>query len=326
MRVYFLVVGFATATAEWNRFQATLAPCNASDAGQSWELRAKWGDNNTVFESKSLQCWDIKSSKRSPGGKLSAYPCCCIGKSYCAKCTNTHEASDAFNQRFLFANGVITDDVKLMGGLCVTAAKVQGGALITMEKCVKQKNGFLLAGQQWEYSSIAPHFRLSQDTTLCLDADMARPKPPSPGPGPAPASTVVPCYQNSTLSSLPFCTPSLPANTRAKDLVSRMTNDEKFTQVTNNAAAIARLGVQQYEYHSEGLHGLRSVCNDIKGLNATGFPQVTAMAATGNLSLIRAMGHVMSDEARAVNNIANGTIFKKGGGLDYWGPTMNIGR
>ena len=41
----------------------------------------------------------------------------------------------------------------------MTAAKVQGGALITMEKCVKQRNEFLLAGQQWEYRSIAPHFR-----------------------------------------------------------------------------------------------------------------------------------------------------------------------
>ena len=54
--------------------------------------------------------------------------------------------------------------------------------------------------------------------------------------------------------------------------------------------------------------------------------QVTGMAATGNLSLMRAMGSVMGDEARALNNIANGTTFEKGAGLDYWGPTMNIGR
>ena len=62
----------------------------------------------------------------------------------------------------------------------------------------------------------------------------------------------------------------------------------------------------------------------MRGVNTTTFPQVTGMAATGNLTLIREMGVVMGDEGRAVNNIAGGTIFPKGTGLDYWGPTMNV--
>jgi len=61
-------------------------------------------------------------------------------------------------------------------------------------------------------------------------------------------------------------------------------------------------------------------------LFSTLFPQVTAMAATGNLSLIKAMAAHMGDEARAVNNYMQGNTVGKGGGLDYWGPTMNIGR
>ena len=72
---------------------------------------------------------------------------------------------------------------------------------------------------------------------------------------------------------------------------------------------VARLGVPPYQYHSEGLHGLRSTCGLAKygddpetTLFSTLFPQVTAMAASGNLSLIHTMASHMGDEARAVNN------------------------
>lgn len=54
-------------------------------------------------------------------------------------------------------------------------------------------------------------------------------------------------------------------------------------------AGIPRLGVPPYQYHSEGLHGLRSTCGlgrDGDTLYSTTFPQVTAMAATGNLTLV----------------------------------------
>ena len=89
--------------------------------------------------------------------------------------------------------------------------------------------------------------------------------------------------------------------------------------------------VPAYQYHSEGLHGIRTTCGLGPGrtpLYSTMFPQVTGMAATGNFSLIRAMAAHMADEARAVHNImgVRSQLSKKGGGLNYWGPTMNIGR
>ena len=84
-------------------------------------------------------------------------------------------------------------------------------------------------------------------------------------------------------------------------------------------------GVIQYEYHSEGTHGVRTTCKDIPGLRSTLFPQTTGLAATGNMTLIEEMAGVMGTEGRALNNIANGTTFDKGTGLDYWGPTTNIG-
>jgi len=115
------------------------------------------------------------------------------------------------------------------------------------------------------------------------------------------------------------------------DLVLRMTLNERFNQLGNgDSNQVARLGVALYQYHSEGLHGVRTSCKDVSDrnlpYNTTEFPQVTGLAATGNMSLIRAMATVVANEARAVNNLADGEIFSKGTGLNYWGPTMNIGR
>jgi hypothetical protein len=156
-----------------------------------------------------------------------------------------------------------------------------------------------------------------------------------------PEGPVVPVPQACTsanTSSLPFCDPKLGTEKRVADLLGRLHADEKLTQLIGGIGGGVTVGVRDlfppYQYHSEGLHGLRSTC----GLNKNGpakqpgtlfstlFPQVTAMAATGNLSLIKAMAAHMGDEARAVNNYMQGNTVGKGGGLDYWGPTMNIGR
>ena len=61
-------------------------------------------------------------------------------------------------------------------------------------------------------------------------------------------------------------------------------------------------------------------------IRTTLFPQVTAMAATANLTLVRAMAAAIGREARAINNRENGTQFTKGAGLSYWGPTINVYR
>ena len=66
---------------------------------------------------------------------------------------------------------------------------------------------------------------------------------PPPPPPIAPPPGFKPCYENASLASLPFCTPTLPAARRAADLVGRMTLAEKFGQLLNNRGeAIPRLG------------------------------------------------------------------------------------
>jgi beta-glucosidase len=115
--------------------------------------------------------------------------------------------------------------------------------------------------------------------------------------------------------------PSVPAATRAHDLVSRMTLDEKASQLEDWAVAIPRLGVPDYQTWSEALHGVA------RAGYATVFPQAIGMAATWDPLMVQQMGDVIAQEARAKYNQAqregNHRIFY---GLTFWSPNINIFR
>ncbi|KAK9015707.1 hypothetical protein V6N11_006801 [Hibiscus sabdariffa] len=129
--------------------------------------------------------------------------------------------------------------------------------------------------------------------------------------------------KDATTSSLPFCRVSMPIPTRVKDLLGRLTLQEKVRLLVNNAIAVPRLGIKGYEWWSEALHGVSNVGPGTKfgGAfpGATSFPQVITTAASFNATLWEAIGRVVSDEARAMYN---------GGaaGLTYWSPNVNIFR
>ncbi|PON61690.1 Glycoside hydrolase, partial [Parasponia andersonii] len=129
--------------------------------------------------------------------------------------------------------------------------------------------------------------------------------------------------KDKTTGELPFCRVSLPIQERVKDLIGRLTLQEKVRLLVNNAAAVPRLGIKGYEWWSEALHGVSNVGPGTKfgGAfpGATSFPQVITTAASFNASLWEAIGRVVSDEARAMYN---------GGvaGLTYWSPNVNIFR
>jgi beta-glucosidase len=114
---------------------------------------------------------------------------------------------------------------------------------------------------------------------------------------------------------------SLPIEERVRDLVSRMTLDEKVRQMQHTAPAIPRLGVPSYDWWSEALHGVG------RAGYATVFPQAIGMAATWDTNLVHSEGRVISVEGRATyyqaqreNNHHN--YF----GLTYWSPNINIFR
>jgi len=105
------------------------------------------------------------------------------------------------------------------------------------------------------------------------------------------------------------------------DLVSRMTLDEKISQMRDHAAAIPRLGVPKYDWWNESLHGVAF------GGYATVFPQVIGMAATWDPGLVRQMAETISTEARAKYHEAmredHHEMFF---GLTFWAPNVNIFR
>ena len=114
---------------------------------------------------------------------------------------------------------------------------------------------------------------------------------------------------------------NLPASVRARDVVSRMTLDEKAAQLEDYAPAIPRLGIPDYQTWSEALHGVAN-----SGY-ATVFPQAIGMAATWDAAIVQNMGEVISREARAKYDQAqrqgNHRIFY---GLTFWSPNINIFR
>ncbi|HYY99070.1 MAG TPA: glycoside hydrolase family 3 C-terminal domain-containing protein, partial [Pyrinomonadaceae bacterium] len=118
-----------------------------------------------------------------------------------------------------------------------------------------------------------------------------------------------------------YLNPRLPIKRRVEDLVSRMTLEEKVSQMMNKAAAIERLGVPAYDWWNEALHGVAYAGN------ATVFPQAIGLGATWDEELIHSVADAVSTEARAKYNDAVRRDFRKRFyGLTFWSPNINIFR
>src|SRR5262245_42446519 len=89
--------------------------------------------------------------------------------------------------------------------------------------------------------------------------------------------------------------PAQSPEARARDLLGRMSLDEKASQILANPPAIPRLGIPAYSHRNECLHG---VANG----TATVFPQAIGMAATWDVPLIQSEAQTIATEARAKHN------------------------
>ena len=119
----------------------------------------------------------------------------------------------------------------------------------------------------------------------------------------------------------PYLDESLTFEQRARDLVSRMTLEEKVMQMKDVAPAIPRLGVPQYNWWNEALHGVARA-----GL-ATVFPQAIGVAATWDDSAMFQMATVISDEARAKHHeYLRHDSHQRYQGLTFWSPNINLFR
>ncbi len=119
----------------------------------------------------------------------------------------------------------------------------------------------------------------------------------------------------------PFLNPNLSIEQRTSDLISRLTLEEKVGQLLYASPAIERLGIPQYNWWNECLHGVA------RNGRATVFPQAIGMAATFDTDLIFRVGRAISMEARAKYNVSvANNLRERYQGLTFWTPNVNIFR
>lgn len=120
----------------------------------------------------------------------------------------------------------------------------------------------------------------------------------------------------------PFQNPKLSSEERAKDLISRLTLEEKVTLMCDQSDPVPRLGIKRFNWWSEALHGYAN------NNNVTVFPEPIGMAASFDDALLYKIYNAVSDEARAKYNqwIKEGNENKRFLSLSVWTPNVNIFR
>ncbi len=124
------------------------------------------------------------------------------------------------------------------------------------------------------------------------------------------------------VAAQPWLDTSKSFEDRAALLVHAMTLQEKVSQLGHTADGIPRLGVPEYNWWNEGLHGVARA-----GV-ATVFPQAIGLAATFDDRLLHKEAQVIATEFRAKYNASKApdgsTVQYKG--LTVWSPNINIFR
>jgi beta-glucosidase len=117
-----------------------------------------------------------------------------------------------------------------------------------------------------------------------------------------------------------YLDPAQPIDPRVKDLIGRMTLEEKAMELDHKSSGIPRLSIPEWGGWNQCLHGIWA-----KTKVTTLFPVSIAMAATWDPDLVHAETDAISDEGRAMYNIhAAGP--ETPCGLVYRGPVINISR
>lgn len=114
-----------------------------------------------------------------------------------------------------------------------------------------------------------------------------------------------------------------PVEERVKDLLSRMTVDEKIDLLRATSPANERLGIEKYYHGNEALHGV------VRPGRFTVFPQAIGLAASWDPDLMLKVSTAISDEARARwNELDQGRLQTNQFSdlLTFWSPTVNMAR
>ena len=123
-------------------------------------------------------------------------------------------------------------------------------------------------------------------------------------------------------AQFPYQNPNVSASERASDLCSRLTLEEKAKLMVNSSEAIPRLGIREFSWWNEALHGVA------RNGFATVFPCCIGMASSFDDALLYKVYSAVSDEGRAKHTQSGrfGNGGKKYAGVSYWTPNINIFR
>jgi beta-glucosidase len=118
-----------------------------------------------------------------------------------------------------------------------------------------------------------------------------------------------------------YLDPAQPVEKRTRDLISRLSLEEKALLLNHNGPTLERLDIKSDKWN-QCLHG---VCWDHP---TTMFPVSIAMAATWSPDRIHEVATAISDEARAVYNLwhLDPAVHAQHKGLIYRAPVINISR
>ena len=135
--------------------------------------------------------------------------------------------------------------------------------------------------------------------------------------------TLVLSFAPILLSAQPIFTDATrSARERAEDIVKHMTLEEKVALMIYNSPSVERLGIRNYNWWNEALHGIA------RNGNATVFPMPIAMAASFDTELLEQVFTFISDEGRIkwvqARSANDSDMWYKG--LSYWTPNINIFR
>ncbi|MDD4430726.1 MAG: glycoside hydrolase family 3 C-terminal domain-containing protein [Bacteroidales bacterium] len=124
------------------------------------------------------------------------------------------------------------------------------------------------------------------------------------------------------LAQLPYTNPALSHEARAQDLLNRLTLEEKVALMQDQSPSVPRLGVPEFGWWNEALHGVA------RSGYATVFPQAIGMAATFDEDAVLRTFTAVSDEARAKATHSKQMEGRRGKyrNLSFWTPNINIFR
>ena len=141
------------------------------------------------------------------------------------------------------------------------------------------------------------------------------------------AAAQAPASAGNVSGAAPYLDTTLPIEARVSDLVSRLTAEEKISLLGETEPAVPRLGIRNYHFGNEALHGV------VRPGKFTVFPMSIGLGAMWDPEMIHTMATAISDEARGRYNADHGEM-EAGGGthglynglLAFWSPTINMAR